>query len=163
MYSLNAPVPAEISRLASGLASNCFDATPRERHTLVVKRLGDGEPRRLAREVRSRIVGSEPFSARLTGVETFENPATGRGPVAYLRVESPGIERLHRRLCERFDPAEGIEDDDYVPHITVARGGDAGRLAGHTVDREWTVDSLVVWSGEYREPVERIALPVQKA
>jgi 2'-5' RNA ligase len=163
VYSLNAPVPAEISRLARGLASNCFDATPRERHTLVVKRLGDGEPRNLASEVRSRIVGTDPFSARVTGVDTFEDPATGRGPVAYLRIESPGIERLHRRLCERFDPAEGIEADDYVPHITVARGGDAGRLAGTDLDREWTVDALVVWSSEYREPVERIALPVQKA
>jgi 2'-5' RNA ligase len=163
VYSLNAPVPAEISRLARGLASNCFDATPRDRHTLVTKRLGDGEPRNLASEVRSRIVGTDPFSARVTGVDTFEEPATGRGPVAYLRVESPAIERLHRRLCERFDPAEGIEADDYVPHITVARGGDAGRLAGTDLDREWTVDALVVWSSEYREPVERIALPVQKA
>jgi 2'-5' RNA ligase len=163
VYSLNAPVPAEISRLARGLASNCFDATPRDRHTLVVKRLGGGEPRSLASEVRSRIVGTEPFSARITGVETFENPATGRAPVAYLRVESPGIEHLHRRLCERFDPAEGIEADDYVPHVTIARGGDAGRLAGQEITREWTVDSLVVWSTEYREPAERIALPVQRA
>lgn len=163
MYSLNAPVPADVSRLARGLATDCFDATPRDRHTLVVKRLGDGEPRRLAGEVRARIVGTEPFPARITGVETFENPATGRGPVAYLRIDAPAIERLHRRLCERFDPVEGIEADGYVPHVTVARGGDAGRLAGRDLDYEWTVDALVVWSTEYREPAERIALPVQKA
>lgn len=160
MYSLNAPVPTEISRLARGLASNCFDATPRDRHTLVVKRLGEGDPRSLADDVRSRIVGTEPFSARITGVDTFDDPATGRAPVAYLRVESPGLERLHRRLCERFDPIEGIEADDYVPHVTIARGGDAGQLAGTDIDREWTIDALVIWSNEFREPVERIALPV---
>ena len=74
-------------------------------------------------------------------------------------MESSGLERLHRRLCERFDPIDGIEGNEYTPHVTVARGGDAGRLRGRDPDREWTVDRLLVWSGRYEEPVETVALP----
>lgn len=159
MYSLNAPVPTEVSRLARGLASECFSATPRDRHTLVIKRLGEGDTQRLADEVRRRIVGTEPFSARAVGIETFDNPPAGSAPVAYLRIESPGIDRIHTRLCERFGAIEGLEGDDYDPHVTIARGGDAHRLVGREVDHEWIVDSLFVWSGKYNEPVERIALP----
>jgi 2'-5' RNA ligase len=159
VHSLNAPVPSAVARLASGLAADLLDATVRERHTLVVKRLGEGAPSRLSGEVRRVVAGTDPFSARVTGVDVFDDPPTGEAPVAYLRVESPGLERLHRRLCERFDPVDGIEGDEYTPHVTVARGGDAGRLRGRDPDREWTVDRLLVWSGRYEEPVETVALP----
>jgi 2'-5' RNA ligase len=158
VYSLNVPVPAEISRLARGLTVDLLDATPRDRHTLVVKRLGEGDPGPLTSEVRSRIVGTRPFRARVTGVDVFDDPPTGPAPVAYLGIDSPGIEQLHSRLCERFDPIDGIEGDEYVPHVTIARGGDADRLAGRDLDLEWTVDSLLVWSTEYREPTERLSL-----
>jgi 2'-5' RNA ligase len=158
-YSCNAPVPTEVSRLARGLASETLEATPRDRHTLVVKRLGDGDPGTLAGRVRAAIAGTPPFAARVTGVDVFRNPPMGAGPVAYLAVESPGLQRLHERLCERFDPIEGLEGDGYVPHVTVARGGDADRLAGREVDLEWTVDSVFVWTADYDEHVERISLP----
>lgn len=160
MYSLNVPVPADVSKLARGLAANCLTATPRDRHTLVAKRLGDGGPSSLGRDVRRSLAGLDPFTARVTGVDVFRNPPTGRAPVAYLRVEAPQLERLHAVLCDRFDPIEGIEGDDYVPHITVARGGDADRLAGSEVSTEWTVDSLVIWAADYGEVAERISLPV---
>ncbi len=160
MYSLNTPVPTAVSRLARGLAAECREATPRDRHTLVVKRLGEGDAGTLAREVRARLVGTTPFEARVTGVDVFTDPPTGRAPVAYLAVESPGLEAIHRRLCERFDPVEGIEGDGYVPHVTIARGGDADRLAGRELDLAWTVDGLLVWAADYREAAERIALPV---
>ena len=159
MYSLNAPVPSAVARLASGLAADLLDATVRERHTLVVKRLGEGAPSGLSGEVRRVVAGTDPFSARVTGVDVFDDPPAGEAPVAYLRVESRGLERLHRRLCERFDPVDGIEGDEYTPHVTVARGGDAGRLRGRDPDHEWTVDRLLVWSGRYEEPVETVALP----
>ena len=48
MYSLNAPVPAPVARLASGLAADLLDASVRQRHTLVVKRLGEDDPGGLA-------------------------------------------------------------------------------------------------------------------
>lgn len=159
MYSLNAPVPSSVARLASGLAADCVDATARERHTLVVKRLGDTDPGRLADSVRDVLAGIEPFPARATGVELFREPPSGTAPVAYLRVDSPGLERLHERLCERVDPVDGIEGDGYVPHVTIARGGDADRLEGRAADVEWTVDRLDVWDGDDGEPVEGIALP----
>jgi 2'-5' RNA ligase len=157
VYSLNAPVPTSIARLASGLAADLLDATVRERHTLVVKRLGDDDPEQLADTVRDVVADTDPFPARVTGVEVFRDPPRGTAPVAYLRVESPGLEALHRRLCERFDAVEGIEGDDYVPHVTVARGGDADRLDGHDVDAAWTVDRLLVWAGD-DESIESIAL-----
>lgn len=159
MYSLNAAVPSSVGRLASGFASDLLDADVRERHTLVVKRLGDEDPGGLADDVRSVVAGTEPFPARVTGVELFDDPPTGAAPVAYLRVESPGLHRLHRRLCERYDPIETLEAGEYVPHVTIARGGDAARLRGRDADVEWTVDRLLVWAGGYGEPVEEIALP----
>ena len=158
-YSCNVPVPTEVSRLARGLASEAFEATPRVRHTLVAKRLGDGDPGPLARRVREAIAGLPPFAARVTEVDVFYDPPMGEGPVAYLAVESPGLHRLHGALCERFDPGGDSEGDDYVPHVTVARGGDADRLVGRAVDVEWTVERVFVWSADYGERVERISLP----
>lgn len=160
MYSLNVPVPTTVSRLARGLATDLREATPRDRHTLVLKRLDDEDPRELAREVREAAAGTQPFEARVTGVDAFQDPTTGRGPVAYLRVDSPPLVQLHRRLCDRFGAVESLEDDAYVPHVTVARGGDADRLVGRDVDVTWTVDSLFVWAAEYDEPTERLSLPL---
>jgi 2'-5' RNA ligase len=158
-YSCNVPVPAEVSRLARGLAAELHEATPQDRHTLVAKRFEDDDPRALARGVREAIAGLPPFAARMTGVDVFYDPPTGTAPVAYLAVESPGLHRLHAALCERFDPVGDIEGEAYVPHVTIARGGDADRLVGREVDLEWTVDSVVVWSAGYGEAVERISLP----
>lgn len=161
MYSLNVPVPSEVSRLARGLAADLLDATPRDRHTLVAKRLGEGDPRLFAREIREIIAGTPPFSASVTGIDAFHHPPAGRAPVVYLRVESPTLVALHRELCEHYEPVAGFEGDGYDPHITIARGGDADRLLQRDLDVsvEWTVDSLFVWSAGYGEPVERIALP----
>jgi 2'-5' RNA ligase len=161
VYSCNVPVPAEVSRLARGLARECREATPRDRHSLVLKRLGDGDPGGLAGRVRRTLAGTAPFEVRVTGVGVFREPPVGRGPVAYLSVESPRLLALHRELCAAFDPVDGIEGDDYVPHVTVARGGDADRLAGRSIEaRTWTVESLTLWSAEYDEGVERLSLPV---
>ncbi len=159
MYSLNAPVPASVARLASGLAADLLEAAVREHHTLVVKRFGDDDPGALADRVREVVAGTDPFPARATGVEVFDDPPSGTAPVAYLRVDSPGLQALHRRLCDRFEPLDGLEGDDYVPHVTVARGGDADRLDGRDAEVAWTVDRLLVWAGTYGEPVESIALP----
>ena len=162
MYSCNAPVPKRVSRLARGLASGCLDATPRDRHTLVVKRLGDGNPAGLARLIRRELAGVGPFEARTDGIDVFRAPPVGRGPVAYLRIESPGLVECHRRLCAEVDPIDGIEGEAYVPHVTVARGGDADRLVGREFDDvTWTIESLSVWAAEYGEEVERISLPIR--
>jgi len=161
VYSLNVPVPADVSRLARGFASELFDATARDRHTLVVKRFDDvGDHVSLARRVRTELAGTPPFALRLTGIEAFDPPTTGRGPVVYLAVESPALLDLHHALCDRFGAIEGLEGDEYAPHVTIARGGDANRLVGRSVEFEWVVDALIVWSARYDEPTERISLPI---
>ncbi len=147
-----------MSRLARGLAADLHDATPRDRHTLVVKRLETTNPTVVARRLRTTLTGTSPLAAAVTSVDIFDDPQTGRGPLAYLRVESPGLETLHETLCETFSPIEGIEGPAYIPHITIARGGDVDQLQHRNVDIEWTIDSLVLWSANHNEPVERIAL-----
>lgn len=161
MYSCNIPVPSEVSRLARGLAADCFEATPRDRHTLVVKRLGEEKPATLTQQIRRALEGTPPFEARTDGIGVFREPEAGRGPVAYLRIESPMLFEIHDTLSSMFELVEGFEGDDYDPHVTIARGGDADRLAGAETGGSitWTVDSLIVWAGPYGEPTARISLP----
>lgn len=167
MVSLNLPVPGAVRRIANDLRPQLarFDSV-RDDHTLVVKRLdGDAwraDPARVRERLRQVLDRTRPFSVRVTGVDVFTEPAAGTGPVVYLAVESPGLHRLHGRLCREFDPVEGIEAGDYVPHVTLARGGrvdDAERLATEPVDPiEWTASEAVVWDARYREAVDWFTL-----
>lgn len=168
MYSLNVPVPVEVSRLASELARELPAARARGRgeHTLVAKRLGEGDGAafgRLAARAREALTGTPAFEARVTGVDYFADAAAGPSPVVYLAVESPGLFALHRTLARTFDPVEGLEGEAYVPHVTVARGGSADaarRLAGRDVDPiEWTVTELEFWDAERGQPAGTVSLP----
>lgn len=67
---------------------------------------------------------------------------------------------MHNELSEHFEPIEGIEGEDYVPHITIARGGDADKLRNRHLSDVFTVESLQIWAAKYEEPVERLALPL---
>jgi 2'-5' RNA ligase len=160
VYSVNVPVPGEAVRLARGLAAECLTATPRRGHSLVAKRLPDERFATMARQTRETLTGTEPFDARITGVDLFRDPPTGTAPVAYLVVESPELVRIHRRLCETFDPVPGFEGDEYDPHVTVARGGDAADLLGRDIEPyEWTVERLALWHPGDEQTVESISLP----
>lgn len=159
MYSLNAPVPSAVGRLASSLAAQLHDSDVRTRHTLVVKRLGGGDRATVADAARTAMAGAPACEARVGGLDVFENPA-GRAPVVYLAVESPGLVQIHEQLCDAFEPVSGLEGDDYDPHVTIARGGDARRLLDREIDPvRWTVDRLELWDATARESVESIALP----
>lgn len=171
MYSLNVPVPGAVERLASELHPEltAFDRI-RERSTLVVKRFEtapDRESRaaldRLRERLRPALAGTPAFEARIGGIDYFADPPRGPGPVVYLTVESPELHRVHRRLVEAFGAVEELEGDDYVPHVTLARGGSidaAERLSSAGVEHvTWTVTELAIWSGEYGEIVEAIPLP----
>lgn len=168
MYSLNVPVPGEVGALATDLARELAAARARTRgdHTLVAKRLGTGDrgqfQRRRAR-VRDALAGTPTFQARITGVDSFPDPTDGPAPVVYLAVESPGLERLHERLCNVVDPVDGVEADDYVPHVTVARGGNsetARRLTDSEIDPiEWTVTTLQFWDAERGLAAGELSLP----
>lgn len=168
MYSLNVPVPSSVGRLATDLAHElpAARARTREDRTLVCKRLGapDGPAAdRLAPRIREAISGTPPFEAATAGVDCFENPPTGSGPVVYLAIESPELHALHERLCEAFEPIEGLEGDEYTPHVTIARGGDpemAARLIDRDVDRvTFAVTELVLWDGERSLATTRFPLP----
>jgi 2'-5' RNA ligase len=167
VYSLNVPVPGEVERLAEEFRPALLGfETVRERHTLLCKRLGDAPPggvARLREQVRTALADAPAFGARITGVGVFERPPLGEGPVVYLAVESPGVRRVHERLVGEFPVVEEFEGDDYVPHVTLARGGDVGK-AGRFAEREvepvtWTVNRLALWDANYEESVAEFPLP----
>jgi len=177
MFSLNVPVPRDVDRFADRIHPRlaAFDRV-RDRRSLCVKRFGPDdvsgrggptpEKNRAVAELRERLrpvlsaVG--PFDVRLPALNYFERPARGPGPVVYLAVESDVLTRLHRRLCGAFDPVEGLEGDDYVPHVTLARGGDvadATDLAATDVEPvEWRVHALELYDPEFRQPAATIEL-----
>ncbi len=163
-YSLNAPVPGRVRRIADDLSPrlSAFEHV-RRRHSLVCKRLGEGRRGPLAERARRALSGAPAVEARIDGIGVFEAPPVGSAPVVYLAVESPGLRRLHERLCEAFDTIPGLEGDDYVPHVTLARGGDvetARALAERDVDPvTWTVSELHFWDADDDEVVRRFPLP----
>lgn len=165
MYSLNAPVPGRVQRLVDDLqpALVPFDRR-RERPAIVVKRLGDGRPDAIAERLRVAMTGTPTVEALISGVDYFDRPTNGPGPVVFLDVESPGLHRIHRSLVEAFDPVDGIEGADYRPHLTLARGGDvddARRLADRDVDPiSWTVSELQFWDARLNEAVRHLSLPL---
>ncbi|GAB6879591.1 2'-5' RNA ligase family protein [Halorubrum gandharaense] len=186
MFSLNVPLPPAVEQLADELHPKLagFDRL-RNRHTLVCKRFGVGDvtgggraggapggrggtPEKpvalatLREELRPLLAGTDPFDVRVTGIDAFEAPEQGPGPVVYLAVESGTLKRVHRRLCGTFDPVEGIEGDDYVPHVTLARGGDpeaVERLLETKIEPvEWRVHALDVYDPDFRETAATIEL-----
>ncbi|WP_338726628.1 2'-5' RNA ligase family protein [Haladaptatus sp. DJG-WS-42] len=157
MYSLNVPVPGEVSRLAADLFPQLvgFDRI-RERHTLLAKRLGDEEFYTLETRLRQALSGAPAFEVQVTGIDQFDQPTRGPGPVVYLAVESPGLMDLHNRLTETFTTIDGLEGNDYTPHITLGRGG---TLSATIEPITWTVSQLELFDAKHREVASRIRLP----
>lgn len=167
MYSLNVPVPAAVARLAGELAHDVPRAQERTRgeHTLVLKRLGqDRSVPRIQAQVREYLTGQPSFEAQVTGIDCFTEPTNGPAPVVYLTVESPELRRLHGRLVDLFSPVDGLEGDEYTPHVTIARGGDRAsidRLLERSIEPiTWTVTRLTVRDARRGEPASSISLPV---
>lgn len=164
MYSLNARVPPVVSRLASDLHPRLtpFDRL-RSRHTLVAKRFETDRFARLRERLRGTLRGTPAFEARITGIDYFETPPRGSSPVVYLAVESPGLRELHETLVAEFGAIDELEGEEYVPHVTLARGGsvaDAERLVEAGVEPvTWTVSQVQVWDAQHREAAARISLP----
>lgn len=165
MFSLNAPVPGRVSRLAADLHPALVDFDRlRERHSLLVKRLGTPEyAGHLQHEARRALANAPPVEVEVTGIDYFADPPTGTAPVVYLTVESPGLRRLHERLVDQFGAVEDLEGDDYTPHVTLARDGTeaaARRLADREVEPvSWTVSKLRLWDATYDESVSTVSLP----
>ena len=173
MFSLNVPVPGAVARLAGDLYPQLVDFdSQREQFTLVVKRFDDavldaGSPDHqlatLRKQLPTAVAGTPAFEAQVDRLDYFAEPTRGNGPVVYLSVESPGLQGLHEQLVDAYGAVAGLEGDDYVPHITLARGGstaDAERLAGQSIEPiSWTVSQLLLWDSRYREAVTRYSLP----
>ncbi|MEA1931483.1 MAG: 2'-5' RNA ligase family protein [Euryarchaeota archaeon] len=173
MFSLNVPVPGQVARLAGDLHPQLvgFDQQ-REQHTLVVKRFDESALRASQPEVQlatlqqqlpQELTGTPAFEAAVRELDFFAEPARGDGPVVYLAVDSPGLQELHAELVDAYGAVDGLEGDDYVPHVTLARGGsvaDAERVAEMGVESvSWTASELTIWDSRYREPVSRYSLP----
>ena len=167
MYSLNVPVPGTVERLAADLHPRLvvFDQI-RERHSLVCKRFDVDETAydHLRERLRVALSPTPAFEIRITGIDAFDTPVRGPGPVVYLSVESPGLYDLHRRLVEEFDIVHNeLEGEGYVPHVTLARGGDsldADRLRDLDIDPvTWTVSELDLWSQVHHEKAWTVSLP----
>ncbi|SMO36941.1 2'-5' RNA ligase family protein [Halorubrum cibi] len=190
MFSLNVPILPEVERLADDLQSKLsgFDRV-RDRRTLVCKRFGTeavsgggtagsgppssepaGPPPKpealstLREDLRPFLAPVDPFEVTIAGIDAFDSPASGSGPVVYLAVESEGLVRLHRRLCAVFGAVEGIEGDAYVPHVTLARGGEptaVRRAIGGGVEFDpvrWRVHALDLYDPEFREVAATLEL-----
>ena len=172
MFSLNVPVPGQVARLASELHPELtrFERI-RERHSLLAKRFdtaldddADSLPR-LRERLRPllRDHGADSLELRIDGLDYFERPPRGPGPVVYLAIESPDLRALHRRLCESFGTVEGREGEEYVPHVTLARGGSLADAADLVARRDvdavaWTARELRIRDSRYREDAARIPL-----
>lgn len=168
VYSVNAPVPGAVDGVRASLAPRLerFDRTV-EDPTLLVKRLGrrrDRELDGLAGSIATVLDGWGPIEARLDGVDAFMDPPSGTGPVVYLAVESPGLEALHDDLVRALGVVNPtIEGSNYVPHVTVARGGDrpaAVEAIGIEVERvRWTVDALALHDARHGQSIRAFSLP----
>jgi 2'-5' RNA ligase len=174
VFSLNVPVPGRVRRLAGELHPELAAfGRIRDRHSLLAKRFdsgldadADSLPRlreRLRPLLRRSAPAADGLDLRVTGIGYFERPPRGPGPVVYLAVESPDLRALHRRLCDAFGTVAGMEGDDYVPHVTLARGGsvaDAADLAERRpVDPvAWTAGELRIRDSRYREDAARLPL-----
>jgi 2'-5' RNA ligase len=172
VFSLNVPVPGRVRRIAGDLHPELarFDRI-RERHSLLLKRFDTGldddadslpRLRERLRPLLGRYEG-DGLDLRVTGLDYFETPPRGPGPVVYLTVESADFRTLHRRLCDAFGTVAGLEGDGYTPHVTLARGGsiiDAADLADRRSIEpvEWTAGELRIHDSRYREDAARLPL-----
>ncbi len=165
MFSLNVPAPGRVERLAAELHPRLagFERV-RERHSLVCKRFECEEYDRLAERVRWVLDGAPAVVARVTGIETFDDPVRGPGPVVYLAIESPGLVAIHERLVEEFGALAALEGDEYVPHITLARGASTDRIESLLTlaiePIEWTVSELYFYDATHDERVSTLSLPL---
>ena len=164
VYSVNVPVPGRVRQLADQLYPDLIGfETVRENHSCLLKRLGDADHvAQLQHRAHRALEGTTAVEAEITGIDYFDEPPLGSAPVVYLAVESPGLEAIHGALTDAFETVDGLEGGDYVPHVTLARGGDP-EAARRLSDRElepvrWTVSELEFWDGTEKLPVSRVSL-----
>ena len=169
MYSLNVPITGEVRALTEQLRSQLLGLDSiRETKTLVLKRLDVTDEHAFSiaqKQARDALRGTEPFRIRVTGIDQFERPVSGTGPVIFLSVESHDLEQIHGQLVSTFGAVPGVEGKDYRPHITLGRGGDrqtVERLLETDIDPiAVPVNRLIYWDARRDLPCGELRLPVQ--
>lgn len=168
VYSLNAAIPAAAIEQRDELLEHLESfETVRDPLTLVIKRFGTPDSTALSSLERSlgEVLNEwGPMRAEIDGIDLFMDPPSGPSPVIYLGVSSHGLEALHRDLVDRFgvvDPA--IEGENYIPHITIARGGPRvaiDELRDISLEtHQWTIETVMLWSSRHDKPVKQFSLP----
>ena len=106
----------------------------------------------------------EPFGIEIENLERFDVAEKGSSPVLYLEVKSPEVKALHETLVDVFGSVEGVEGENYIPHITIARGGsgDYTEFSGLSCDTGWTVEMLEFWDRGERKKRSKIILGKNK-
>ena len=166
MWSLNVSMPQNIVRAikevtlgVSGWEEICEDPT------LVIKRFEKGDvDGHVESEIRLLLEGVEPFDIEIGNLERFDVAERGSSPVLYLEVKSPGMKALHETLVDVFGSVKGVEGENYIPHITIARGGSGDYIEfdGLSCDTEWTVEMLELWNRDGRKKKNKIILGKNK-
>jgi 2'-5' RNA ligase len=169
VYSLNVPLPEAVRERTATLrpALTDFEAVRESRtQTLVLKRL-PAEDRReyltAERRARAALACAPAVEAEVTGIDAFWDPPNGTGPVVFLAVTSPGLLDLHRRLVAEFGAIDELEGDSYVPHITLARGGErraVSRLQQRSFEPiRFRIVTLEFYDGTDGERIDTLSLP----
>lgn len=167
MYSLNVSVPSSVGTRATALGRELPRARTRGRdeHSLCVKRFETASAAEFE-FVRTRchevLADVQPFEITVTELDYFAQATNGSSPVVYLAVESPALDELHRRLVDVFGPIQDLEGDEYVPHVTVARGGELDRARALTERKmepiRFPVSSLTFWDARRNRQMGEVAL-----
>ena len=93
-----------------------------------------------AQDVAPLLAGAGPIEARVEGIEVFEGVEDGRADAIVLRVESPKLRELNRRVSDALETTDTYPE--YKPHITLGyvKAGQGRKYAG-----AWTpLDGLTI-------------------
>ncbi len=166
MWSLNVSIPQGIVRAIEEMApvSRGWEEIVEE-PTLVIKRFEkedlDGH---IESEIKFLLENVEPFTVEIGNLEMFEVADRGTSPVLYIEVKSIGMKLIHETLVSVFGCVKGVEGENYIPHITIARGSgvkniDFSDFSGPTW---WTAKTLEFWDGDKRKKKNQVMLDKNK-
>ncbi|HIJ12598.1 MAG TPA: 2'-5' RNA ligase family protein [Halobacteriales archaeon] len=166
MWSLNVSIPQGIVRAIGEITPVLGRGEGIvEEPTLVIKRFEkedlDGH---IESEIKFLLENVEPFIVEIGNLEMFEVADRGTSPVRYIEVKSIGIKVLHETLVSVFGCVKGVEGENYIPHITIARGSGAKNLdfSDFSGPIQWTANTLEFWDRDKRKRKNKVILDKNK-
>ncbi len=162
VWSLNVSIPQNIVRAIGEVTSELGQGGEvNEELTLVIKRFEkrdlDGH---LESEIKILLENVEPFVVEIGNLKMFDVADRGTSPVLYLEVKSRGIKLLHETLVSSFGCVEGVEGENYIPHITIARGDGVRGVdfSDFSCSTRWTAEILEFWDRNKRKKKNKVIL-----